>query len=176
MNASPQMRKARRGQMRRVPGCRLRHRTGRAAAGFGLDDAGLCRRLQTGIFGRPRLNLKACLRLICSANSQGAARVVSERDIVRGALVTESGAAQWAAVDPGHLLKTGDFMTPAVTRGSDRGGFVVVAYSVDDGPTIAHRVRNVRFLRVDGDEVRGRRLSQPNGGGSDPMLLLRNLI
>jgi hypothetical protein len=83
--------------------------------------------------------------VVCSANSQGAARVVSGREIVLGALATESGAAEWATADPRHLLEPGDFLTPAVTRGSDRGGFKVVAYSVGDGPTIAGP--NVLVLR-----------------------------
>lgn len=80
-----------------------------------------------------------------SSHSEGAARVVSGRDIVRGALADESGEAQWAAADPRHLLRPGDFLTPAITRGSDRGGFKVVAHAADDGPTIAGP--NVLVLR-----------------------------
>ncbi len=83
--------------------------------------------------------------IICSADSEGAARVLSGRDIVRGALAVESGEAQWAAVDPRYLLRPGDFVTPAITRGSDRGGFKVVAHATDDGPAIAGQ--NVLVLR-----------------------------
>lgn len=72
----------------------------------------------------------------CSADSPGAARVLSGHDLVQKASVSKPTEARWIEPDPRDLLQPNDFLVPVITSGSDRRGFVV-SRSPAVGPVVA---------------------------------------
>lgn len=76
----------------------------------------------------------------CPADSPGAARVLTGRDIVQSPFASTASEAKWVEPDPRDLLRANDFLVPVVTSGSDRRGFVVSGSPVDGlavaGPSV----------------------------------------
>jgi hypothetical protein len=67
---------------------------------------------------------------LCDANTPGALRVLSGRDLRPDGTIRDADAeASWALPNEPNLLKTNDFLIPTVFVGSDRRGFRVAKFS-----------------------------------------------
>lgn len=67
---------------------------------------------------------------LCDANTPGALRVLSGRDLRPDGTISDADAeASWALPNEPNLLKTNDFLIPTVFVGSDKRGFRVAKFS-----------------------------------------------